>query len=206
MTKLTIIGCKWPWRSISIGYSGNFSSKDRLNNGLADGVFGSCRSKFQKGTEDRDIERTLVHALPVSWRTAQYIWNTHFLLEHEKILKAVSELLFLRVEILAAELIFVVITPYKKSAAMKKTYQSIIMRFLVIFGKKCRKRSWMEKKQGKLDFPKVTAPTEFSRDGVLHEVAWLIACDDQVKNEFDIFKIKADECKVVGSGGQGSIP
>jgi hypothetical protein len=60
--------------------------------------------------------------------------------------------------------------------------------------------------QEKLYFPKVTAPTEFSRDGVLHAVAQLIACDDQVTNEFDIFEIKADECKVFGSGGQGSVP
>jgi hypothetical protein len=42
------------------------------------------------------------------------------------------------------------------------------------------------KKQGTLDFPKITAPTEFTRDGVLHAVAQLIACDDQVVNELDI--------------------
>jgi hypothetical protein len=39
------------------------------------------------------------------------------------------------------------------------------------------------KKQGKLEFPKVTGPTEFTRDQVLHTVAQFIACDDQVTNE-----------------------
>ena len=41
------------------------------------------------------------------------------------------------------------------------------------------------KKQGKLEFEKVMAPTEFTRNGVLHAVAQLIACDDQVRNELD---------------------
>jgi len=48
--------------------------------------------------------------------------------------------------------------------------------------KEVEKRGGTTKKQQVLDFKTVTGPREFTREGVLHAVAKLIATNDQVSN------------------------